>query len=163
VSLVCVATLRALSLTTITPQDVDTFKTVSPQTPKPNPSATAAASHRRFVRFFTTLFAPSLNTFLNITFRKRALVQDNPEDYRNESKFGPVPGIEVGATWRTRQVFLDLLRLNSLTTDDTIREECAKARVHTSTTAGISGGKNGAYSIVMSGGYEDDDDKGDKM
>ena len=35
--------------------------------------------------------------------------------------------------------------------------------MHTSTTAGISGGKHGAYSIVMSGGYEDDVDKGDFM
>ena len=34
--------------------------------------------------------------------------------------------------------------------------------MHTSTTAGISGGKNGAYSIVMSGGYEDVD-KGETM
>jgi len=34
--------------------------------------------------------------------------------------------------------------------------------MHTSTTAGISGGKNGAYSIVMSGGY-DDVDGGDTM
>jgi len=73
---------------------------------------------------------------------KRALVEENPEGYRNESKFGAIPGIEVLATWRTR-------------------EECAKARVHTSTTAGISGGKDGAYSIVMSGGYEDDKDRGD--
>ena len=35
--------------------------------------------------------------------------------------------------------------------------------MHTPTTAGISGGRDGAHSIVMSGGYEDDDDKGDTM
>lgn len=34
--------------------------------------------------------------------------------------------------------------------------------MHTHTTAGISGGKGGAYSIVMSGGYPDAD-KGDVM
>ena len=31
------------------------------------------------------------------------------------------------------------------------------------TTAGISGGKAGASSIVMSGGYSDDDDRGEFM
>ena len=35
--------------------------------------------------------------------------------------------------------------------------------MHTPNTAGISGGKSGAYSIVMSGGYEDDVDEGDTM
>jgi len=72
------------------------------------------------------------------------MLEDNPESYRNESKFGPIPGVRVGATWK-------------------YREDCAKARVHTSTTAGISGGKDGAYSIIMSGGYADDDDKGDEI
>jgi len=44
-----------------------------------------------------------------------------------------------------------------------LREECSKARMHTPTKAGISGGREGAYSIVMSGGYTDDIDKGDFM
>ena len=35
--------------------------------------------------------------------------------------------------------------------------------MHAPRTAGIWGGKNGAYSIVMSGGYEDDVDKGEFM
>ena len=35
--------------------------------------------------------------------------------------------------------------------------------MHTSHKAGISGGKGGAYSIVMSGGYQDDIDNGDSM
>jgi E3 ubiquitin-protein ligase UHRF1 len=43
------------------------------------------------------------------------------------------------------------------------RDECAKAGVHAPPTAGIWGGKKGAYSIVMSGGYGDDVDKGDTM
>lgn len=42
------------------------------------------------------------------------------------------------------------------------REDCSRSGVHTATTAGIAGGKRGAYSIVMSGGYPDDD-KGDEM
>ena len=35
--------------------------------------------------------------------------------------------------------------------------------MHTATTAGISGGQSGAYSIVMSGGYSDDIDNGEVM
>ncbi len=42
------------------------------------------------------------------------------------------------------------------------RSELATARVHRPTQAGISGtGKEGADSIVVSGGYEDDRDEGD--
>ncbi|KAF5331829.1 hypothetical protein D9611_008923 [Ephemerocybe angulata] len=42
------------------------------------------------------------------------------------------------------------------------RAECSKARVHGKTVAGIHGSKdNGAYSICISGGYEDDYDRGD--
>lgn len=90
-------------------------------------------------------------------------MEDNPEDYRNESKFGAIPGVEVGATWRTRQVFVGFDLVAGKLAYDATREACAKARVHTSIKAGISGGKNGAYSIVMSGGYQDDEDKGDEM
>ena len=89
------------------------------------------------------------------------MVEHEPELYRNESKFGPIPDIPVGTTWRNRQVTSDTLSRNSLTTG--LREECSKARIHTSTKAGISGGRSGAYSIVMSGGYSDDVDKGDVM
>ena len=35
--------------------------------------------------------------------------------------------------------------------------------MHVATTAGIAGGKDGASSIVMSGGYSDDDDRGEFM
>ena len=56
--------------------------------------------------------------------------------------FGDVPGIEVGATFVNR-------------------EELAKRRVHRATQAGITGTKEtGAESIVVSGGYEDDEDHG---
>lgn len=46
---------------------------------------------------------------------------------------------------------------------DTRRALC-NARVHTATLAGISGSKNdGAFSIVVSGGYEDDKDDGETL
>jgi len=41
-----------------------------------------------------------------------------------------------------------------------IRKECAEAGVHTQVNAGIAGTKDGAYSICISGGYEDDKDNG---
>jgi putative restriction endonuclease len=57
--------------------------------------------------------------------------------------FGHIPGTTVG------QIFKD-------------RAELAKAGIHKPTQAGISGGgKEGADSIVLSGGYEDDQDFGD--
>lgn len=56
--------------------------------------------------------------------------------------FGHIPGTTVG------QIFKD-------------RAELAKAGIHKPTQAGISGGgKEGADSIVLSGGYEDDQDEG---
>jgi putative restriction endonuclease len=57
--------------------------------------------------------------------------------------FGDIPGIPKGAT------FAD-------------RHDLAKAGVHRPPQAGISGsGLEGADSIVLSGGYEDDSDDGD--
>lgn len=44
------------------------------------------------------------------------------------------------------------------------RRALCNARVHTATLAGISGSKNdGAFSIVVSGGYEDDKDDGETL
>jgi len=60
-----------------------------------------------------------------------------------DGKFGTIPGIEVGKTWN-------------------YREECANDGVHVRRFAGISGDSaRGAYSVVLSGGYEDDSDEGD--
>ncbi len=57
--------------------------------------------------------------------------------------FGAVPGIEVG------RIFIN-------------RQALAKAKVHRQTQAGICGTEElGAESIVVSGGYEDDEDHGD--
>ena len=60
-------------------------------------------------------------------------------------KFGEVDGVEVGA------LFASYADLN-------------QAKVHTQTQAGISGSQTeGAESIVVSGGYEDDQDFGDEI
>ncbi|XP_059154417.1 uncharacterized protein LOC131939900 [Physella acuta] len=56
--------------------------------------------------------------------------------------YGAVPGVEVGTTWLTRM-------------------ECCRDGIHRPTVAGIHGGENGAYSIALSGGYEDDVDLGE--
>ncbi|RZF35109.1 hypothetical protein LSTR_LSTR009415 [Laodelphax striatellus] len=57
--------------------------------------------------------------------------------------FGPVPGVEVGTCWK-------------------FRIQVSEAGIHRPHVAGISGRANeGAYSIVLSGGYEDDIDSGD--
>jgi putative restriction endonuclease len=57
--------------------------------------------------------------------------------------FGEIEGIAPGAWFKDRDAL-------------------SKARVHGPTVAGISGGaKEGADSIVLSGGYADDEDFGD--
>ncbi|KAF8898706.1 PUA-like domain-containing protein [Infundibulicybe gibba] len=55
--------------------------------------------------------------------------------------FGPIPGIEVGTWWETR-------------------EGCSTDAIHAPWVAGISGGCDGAYSVALSGGYDDDVDLG---
>ncbi|KAF9039158.1 PUA-like domain-containing protein [Panaeolus papilionaceus] len=60
-----------------------------------------------------------------------------------DPRFGNIPGIKVGDKFASRK-------------------ECSAKRVHTKTVAGISGSKDhGAYSIVLNGGYEDDNDEGE--
>jgi len=59
--------------------------------------------------------------------------------------FGPIPGVDVGTTWR-------------------FRFQGSESGVHRPPVAGIHGReKEGAYSIVLSGGYEDDIDNGDSF
>ncbi|KII94336.1 hypothetical protein PLICRDRAFT_424512 [Plicaturopsis crispa FD-325 SS-3] len=55
--------------------------------------------------------------------------------------FGAIPGIKIGTWWEKR-------------------EECSADSIHAPWVAGISGGDQGAYSIALSGGYEDDVDMG---
>jgi hypothetical protein len=61
---------------------------------------------------------------------------------KRENFYGAVPGIEVGTAYETRMEF------------------CVVG-VHRPTVAGIYGGPDGAYSIALSGGYEDDIDRGE--
>nr|XP_018914523.1 PREDICTED: E3 ubiquitin-protein ligase UHRF1-like [Bemisia tabaci] len=59
--------------------------------------------------------------------------------------FGPVPGVEVGTIWK-------------------FRLQASEAGIHRPHVAGIHGRESeGAYSIVLSGGYEDDVDDGEEF
>src|SRR4051794_4132360 len=59
--------------------------------------------------------------------------------------FGDIPGVPVGALFQNRAAV-------------------AAARIHRPLVAGISGGEaEGADSIVLNGGYEDDQDHGDTI
>lgn len=78
---------------------------------------------------------------------KRASVHVDParSNMIGERFFGEIPGVPVGSTFDSR------IALSS-------------AKVHRPTQAGISGAaKEGADSIVISGGYEDDQDLGDEI
>ncbi|KAH9849783.1 hypothetical protein C2E23DRAFT_736548 [Lenzites betulinus] len=55
--------------------------------------------------------------------------------------YGAIPGIPVGTWWETRQA-------------------CSVDAIHAPWVAGISAGPQGAYSVALSGGYEDDIDLG---
>ena len=58
--------------------------------------------------------------------------------------YGPISGVTVGASFPSRSAL-------------------AAAKVHPPLQSGISGGIDGADSIVVSGGYEDDKDRGDEI
>jgi len=55
--------------------------------------------------------------------------------------FGDIRGMPIGKTWRSRA-------------------ECRKDGVHFMLEHGIHGDSEGAYSVVLSGGYKDDKDSG---
>ncbi|XP_043230631.1 histone-lysine N-methyltransferase family member SUVH9-like [Amphibalanus amphitrite] len=59
-----------------------------------------------------------------------------------ENVYGAIPGVAVGTWWQTRL-------------------ECCADGIHRPTVAGIHSGPSGAYSIALSGGYEDDLDWGE--
>ncbi|KAJ7769398.1 PUA-like domain-containing protein [Mycena metata] len=59
-----------------------------------------------------------------------------------DARYGAPKGVPIGKSWESRQ-------------------ECSEAGVHAPLMAGISGSKDGAFSIVMSGMYEDAVDEGD--
>ncbi|CAL1695903.1 unnamed protein product [Somion occarium] len=56
--------------------------------------------------------------------------------------YGAIPGVAVGTWWETRQA-------------------CSIDAIHAPWVAGISSGPHGAYSVALSGGYEDDVDVGE--
>ncbi|KAL0951146.1 hypothetical protein HGRIS_007881 [Hohenbuehelia grisea] len=55
--------------------------------------------------------------------------------------YGAIPGVEVGTWWETRQ-------------------GCSSDAIHAPWVAGIAPGPKGAYSVALSGGYDDDVDLG---
>ncbi|KAK7089597.1 hypothetical protein V1264_024532 [Littorina saxatilis] len=68
--------------------------------------------------------------------RVKYVMPDRPQWY------GEVAGVDVGTIWVTRM-------------------ECCHDGVHRPPVAGIHGGSDGAFSLALSGGYEDDIDLGD--
>jgi len=63
---------------------------------------------------------------------------------RPDNSYGKIPGIEVGREWETRMA-------------------CSYDLIHRPTVAGIHPGPDGAYSVALSGGYEDDVDFGESF
>ncbi|KDQ10475.1 hypothetical protein BOTBODRAFT_68562 [Botryobasidium botryosum FD-172 SS1] len=61
---------------------------------------------------------------------------------QNPKQFGAIPGVPVGTWWETRA-------------------ECSAAAIHAPWVGGISGNaREGAWSVALSGGYDDDVDHG---
>ncbi|KAH8120366.1 PUA-like domain-containing protein [Phellopilus nigrolimitatus] len=60
---------------------------------------------------------------------------------QDPKQYGPIPGVEVGTWWETRQA-------------------CSTDAIHAPWVGGISNGPKGAYSVALSGGYDDDVDMG---
>ncbi|KAG8802885.1 hypothetical protein FRC17_006324 [Serendipita sp. 399] len=84
------------------------------------------------------------------TKKKRALSEDRTgrahnkvgERTQDPKQFGHIPGVPVGTCWE-------------------FRTECSKDAVHAPVVAGIAGNTvDGAYSVALSGGYDDDVDLG---
>ena len=80
-------------------------------------------------------------------------------------RFGPLEGVEVGQMWDSRFVRSDLALVRTWTNVARVchRADLARDRVHPSLEKVIYGDVDGARSIVMSRGYEDDEDKGEVM
>ncbi|KAI9063042.1 hypothetical protein FKP32DRAFT_1686352 [Trametes sanguinea] len=77
---------------------------------------------------------------------ERAGMKGSPRDVskrvHDPKTYGAIPGVPVGSWWETRQA-------------------CSADAIHAPWVAGISAGPQGAYSIALSGGYEDDVDLGE--
>ncbi|KAG6902144.1 hypothetical protein C0995_003901 [Termitomyces sp. Mi166 len=97
--------------------------------------------------------------------RMRAMLMQNKDMYPTnvpppiDPRFGNL-GVPVGTIYNNRQEIIPLL--GHANVDSVCRKELAESGIHTKTYAGISGSiALGAFSIVVSGGYADDDDQGD--
>lgn len=94
--------------------------------------------------------------------------------------FGPIPGVPVGTMWKFRvQVSLPSLYFlllsslphhflcplcHTLSLLQPLSWQASESGIHRPHVAGIHGRENeGSYSIVLSGGYEDDEDNGDEF
>jgi SAD/SRA domain len=83
--------------------------------------------------------------------------------------YGHIEGVKVGQTFESRFLFFFIYEFVFLLLHvPNYRHACSQSGVHRPTQAGIhsdqvNGSKYGAYSVVMSGGYEDDEDSVDKQ
>jgi len=74
-------------------------------------------------------------------------------------KYGAIPGVEVGTWWDTRWRAFDAFF--SATNFKFGRAGCSTDAIHAPFVAGIAGSAiQGAYSVALSGGYDDDVDLG---
>ncbi|KAI0778162.1 hypothetical protein BD413DRAFT_684062 [Trametes elegans] len=73
---------------------------------------------------------------------EKSAPRDAMKRVHDPKTYGAIPGIPVGTWWETRQA-------------------CSVDAIHAPWVAGISSGPQGAYSVALSGGYEDDVDLGE--
>ncbi|KAH7880694.1 PUA-like domain-containing protein [Lentinula edodes] len=83
----------------------------------------------------------SFKAGIRVTKNTGPLGREDGKRVHDPKKFGAIPGIEVGTWWESRQ-------------------GCSADSIHAPWVAGISGGPEGAYSVALSGGYDDDIDDG---
>lgn len=72
--------------------------------------------------------------------------------------YGSIPGIEIGTWWETRQgCSIDSIHAYAFLSS---RSRLLLMNTERPWVAGISPGSQGAYSVALSGGYDDDIDLG---
>lgn len=81
---------------------------------------------------------------------------------RSDPRFGQISGIKVGTLFENR--YGPHVQPPWSAVDFASRKQCYSKGLHTRLYAGISGTTTlGAFSVVLSGGYEDDDDRGNYL
>lgn len=76
--------------------------------------------------------------------------------HTNRKTYGSIPGVEVGTWWETRKgCSIDAIHAYVHSTNTDVIWDFTSPWV-----GGISGGRQGAYSVALSGGYDDDVDLG---